>query len=73
MKITDRKDVRRAKVALARRMAVTIHRMWVDEQDFRWTAARQARPRNGERSMQGAVRASSHDLSLPASEHVEEL
>ncbi|MGY3333796.1 transposase [Mesorhizobium sp. USDA 4775] len=39
MKIADRQGVRRAKVALARRMAVTLHRMWIDEQDFRWTAA----------------------------------
>lgn len=39
MKIADRQGVRRAKVALARRMAVTLHRMWVDKQDFRWTAA----------------------------------
>ncbi|MGO4642521.1 IS110 family transposase [Mesorhizobium sp. 2RAF45] len=39
MKIADRQGVRRAKVALARRMAVTLHRMWIDEQDFRWTVA----------------------------------
>lgn len=39
MKIAERQGVRRAKVALARRMAVTLHRMWIDEQDFRWTAA----------------------------------
>ncbi|MER8772983.1 transposase, partial [Mesorhizobium sp. M0960] len=39
MKIANRQGVRRAKVALARRMAVTLHRMWVDEQDFRWSAA----------------------------------
>jgi transposase len=39
MKIASRQGARRAKVALARRMAVTLHRMWVDEQDFRWTAA----------------------------------
>lgn len=39
MKIADRQGARRAKVALARRMAVTLHRMWIDEQDFRWTAA----------------------------------
>lgn len=39
MKIADRQGVRRAKVALARRMAVTLHRMWVDKQDFRWTAS----------------------------------
>jgi transposase len=29
MKIADRQGVRRAKVALARRMAVTLHRMWI--------------------------------------------
>ena len=39
MKIANRQGARRAKVALARRMAVTLHRMWVDEQDFRWSAA----------------------------------
>jgi transposase len=39
MQIAGRQGARRAKVALARRMAVTLHRMWVDEQDFRWTAA----------------------------------
>lgn len=39
MRIADRQGARRAKVALARRMAVTLHRMWADEQDFRWTAA----------------------------------
>src|SRR3954453_10042696 len=39
MKIAVRQGARRAKVALARRMAVTLHRMWVDEQDFRWSAA----------------------------------
>lgn len=38
-KIADRQGARRAKVALARRMAVTLHRMWIDEQDFRWSAA----------------------------------
>ena len=39
MKIAARQGTRRAKVALARRMAVTLHRMWIDEQDLRWTAA----------------------------------
>jgi transposase len=39
MKIANRQGGRRAKVALARRMAVILHRMWVDQQDFRWTAA----------------------------------
>lgn len=39
MRIADRQGARRAKVALARRMAVILHRMWIDETDFRWTAA----------------------------------
>lgn len=39
MRIADRQGARRAKVALARRMAVILHRMWVDEADFRWTPA----------------------------------
>ena len=39
MRIALRQGSRRAKVALARRMAVTLHRMWIDEKDFRWSAA----------------------------------
>ena len=39
MRVAARQGARRAKVALARRMAVTLHRMWIDQQDFRWTAA----------------------------------
>lgn len=39
MRIADRQGARRAKVALARRMAVTLHRMWIDGTEFRWTAA----------------------------------
>ncbi|GMG85355.1 IS110-like element ISRhru3 family transposase [Paralimibaculum aggregatum] len=39
MRIADRQGARRAKVALARRMAVILHRMWIDETDFRWSAA----------------------------------
>ncbi len=32
-------QIDRVQVALAKRMAVTLYRMWVDEQDFRWSAA----------------------------------
>jgi transposase len=39
MRIANRQGPRRAKIALARRMAVTLHRMWIDDQDFRWSAA----------------------------------
>jgi hypothetical protein len=39
MMIAGRQGARRAKVALARRMAVILHRMWIDQQDFRWTVS----------------------------------
>lgn len=38
MKIAHRQGSKRAKVALARKMAVILHRMWCDETEFRWTA-----------------------------------
>jgi transposase len=37
MKIARRRGIRRAIVAVARRMAVVMHRMWVDGTEFRWT------------------------------------
>jgi transposase len=37
MKIARRRGMRRAIVAVARRMAVVMHRMWVDGTEFRWT------------------------------------
>ena len=39
VRVAARQGARRGKVALARRMAVTLHRMWIDREDFRWTAA----------------------------------
>lgn len=30
--------MKRAKVALARKLGVVLHRMWVDATDFRWSA-----------------------------------
>jgi hypothetical protein len=39
MRIAGPQGARRAKVALARRMAMTLHRMWIDQQDFRWTVS----------------------------------
>jgi hypothetical protein len=38
MRIAKRSSVKVAKVALARRLAVVMHRMWVDGTDFRWSA-----------------------------------
>ena len=37
MRVAQRRGMRRATVALARRLAVILHRMWVDGTDFRWS------------------------------------
>jgi transposase len=39
VRVAQRQGTKRAKVALARKMAVVLHRMWVDGTEFRWTAA----------------------------------
>jgi hypothetical protein len=44
MRIAKRGSVKAAKVALARRLAVVMHRMWVDGTDFRWSAVAAATP-----------------------------
>jgi transposase len=36
MKVAQRGGMRRAVVAVARRLAVVLHRMWTDATDFRW-------------------------------------
>jgi transposase len=36
MRIAKRRGRKKAVVALARKMGVILHRMWVDEKDFRW-------------------------------------
>src|SRR5262249_40178254 len=37
MQIAKRRGIKRAIVALARRLAVILHRIWVDGTEFRWT------------------------------------
>lgn len=37
MEVAKRRGAKRAKVALARKLAVILHRMWVDGTTFRWT------------------------------------
>ena len=37
MQLVKTRGKKRAKVALARRLAVVLHRMWLDASDFRWT------------------------------------
>jgi transposase len=37
MKIARQRGMKKAIVALARRLAVIMHRVWVDGTEFRWT------------------------------------
>ena len=37
LKIARHRGMKRAIVAVARRLAVIMHRMWVDGTEFRWT------------------------------------
>ncbi len=37
LRVAQRRGMRRATVAVARRLAVILHRMWIDETDFRWS------------------------------------
>jgi transposase len=37
MKIARHRGMKKAIVALARRLAVIMHRIWVDRTEFRWT------------------------------------
>ncbi len=41
MDVAKRRGAKRAKVALARKIAVILHRMWVDGTVYRWTGAEQ--------------------------------
>ena len=42
MKVAQRRGSGKAVVALARRLAVIMHRMWCDDTEFRWTREAQA-------------------------------
>lgn len=37
MKVAKRRGFNRARIAVARKLAVILHRMWINEQDFRWS------------------------------------
>jgi hypothetical protein len=39
MQIARRRGMKKAIVALARRLAVILHRIWVDGTEFRWARA----------------------------------
>ncbi len=38
MAVAKRRGTKKAKVALARKLGVILHRMWVDGTSFRWTS-----------------------------------
>jgi transposase len=42
MDVLKRRGTKRAKVALARKIGVVLHRMWIDGTNFRWTKAERA-------------------------------
>ena len=44
MRVAQRRGMRRAIVAVARRLAVVLHRMWVDGSEFRWSKDSAAAP-----------------------------
>ena len=53
MKIARHRGMKKAIVALARRLAVIMHRIWVDGTEFRWT---REKPRSSMRATQDQTR-----------------
>ncbi len=39
MAVVKRRGMQKAVVAVARKLAIVLHRMWRDEADFRWSRA----------------------------------
>jgi transposase len=50
IRVAQRRGMRRAIVAVARRLAVVLHRMWVDGSEFRWSKNSTAVPAADQRS-----------------------
>ena len=42
MRLAKRSGLRKAKVAVARRLAVILHRMWIDGTEFNWSTKKAA-------------------------------
>ena len=38
MRVAKRSSLRKAKVAVARKLAVILHRLWVDGTEFKWSS-----------------------------------
>ena len=41
-KLTKRNGLRKAKVAVARKLAIILHRMWIDGTEFNWSTKKAA-------------------------------
>ena len=37
MKVAKRRGFNKARIAVARKLAIVLHRMWINQQDFRWS------------------------------------
>lgn len=48
VRVAKRRGFNVARIALARKLAIILHRMWITEQDFRWTTG--AEPANNDKS-----------------------
>jgi hypothetical protein len=42
IRLTKRNGLRKAKVAVARKLAVILHRMWIDGTEFNWSTKKAA-------------------------------
>ena len=52
MQVARRRGMKKAIVALARRLAVIMHRIWVDGTEFRWTNGPQQQHENRQHLIQ---------------------
>jgi transposase len=43
MKIAKKRGMNKARIAVARKLAIVLHRMWINEQDFHWTNKTEAK------------------------------
>jgi transposase len=64
MQIARRRGMKKAIVALARRLAVVLHRIWVDGTEFRWTREQAAAPQNNQLMSERGIFGLKPDLRL---------
>jgi hypothetical protein len=50
IRLAKRSGLRKAKVAVARKLAVILHRMWIDGTEFKWSKEAADQPHKGQRS-----------------------